>query len=135
MAHIYRIKCNISNKTYVGSTKMTVEQRINCHRALCKQWQLGKANFCSAYEIIETNDFQYELLEDCLIEQKKEREAYWVKVSKSEGNNVNAYIPNRSMKDWYVDNKERWCKHMRDYYHAKKAKIQRMILAPLGTSN
>ena len=120
MAHVYRIKCNISNKTYVGSTKLTLDHRIYCHRALCKQWKLGKANFCTAYEIIEANDFEFELLEDCPLEQKKEREAHWVKLSKEEGDCVNAYIPNRTMAGWYQDNKERWCKHMREYYHAKK---------------
>ena len=121
MALIYQIKCNTTNKTYIGSTKMSLEKRMYAHENLCGRWKDGKANFCSSYPLIETNNYQSCILEQCDLVNKGDRESHWIKITE---NCVNKNIPNRSMKQWYLDNKEEWKAHMKEYYHnVKKPKL------------
>ena len=117
MALIYQIKCNTTNKSYIGSTKMSLEKRMYAHENLCGRWKECKANFCSSYPLIETNNYETSILEHCALESKGERECHWIKITE---NCVNKNVPNRSMKQWYQDNKVRWCKHMKEYYHDVK---------------
>jgi hypothetical protein len=121
MALIYQIKCNTTNKTYIGSTKMSLEKRMYAHENLCGRWKDGKANFCSSYPLIETNNYQSSVLEQCDLVNKGDRESHWIKITE---NCVNKNIHNRSMKQWYLDNKEEWKAHMKEYYHnVKKPKL------------
>jgi hypothetical protein len=117
MALIYSIKCNTTNKTYIGSTKLSLEKRMYAHENLCGRWKEGRANFCSSYPLIETNDYESSILEHCTLEDKRDRESHWIKITE---NCVNKNIPNRSMKQWYLDNKDRWKAHMKEYYHEVK---------------
>jgi hypothetical protein len=124
MALVYQIKCNTTHQSYIGSTKMSLEKRMYAHEHLCVRWKEGKANFCSSYPLIETNNYETTILEECPLEDKRDRESHWVKVTE---NCVNKNVPNRSMKEWYQDNKIRWKAHMKAYYHnVKKPKNQRL---------
>ena len=117
MALIYSITCKTTNKTYIGSTKMSLEKRIYAHENLCGRWLDGKASFCSSYPLIESNNYETSILEHCTLEDKRDRESHWVKITE---NCVNVNIPNRTMKEWYIDNQDRWRQHMKEYYHTVK---------------
>jgi hypothetical protein len=117
MALIYQIKCNTTQQYYIGSTKMTLQKRMYAHENLCHRWKEGKASFCSSYPLIETNEYEASILENCSLEDKRDRESYWIKVTE---NCVNHNIPNRTSKEWYQDNKEKWNEHMKEYYHKVK---------------
>lgn len=124
MALVYQIKCNTTHQSYIGSTKMSLEKRMYAHENLCGHWKEGKANFCSSYPLIETNNYETTILEHCTLENKGERESHWVKITEG---CVNKNVPNRSMKEWYQDNKIQWKAHMKAYYHnVKKPKNQRL---------
>jgi hypothetical protein len=126
MALIYQIKCDTTQQSYIGSTKMSLERRMYAHEHLCIQWKNGRANFCSSYPLIEANNYKTSILEHCTLEDKRDRESHWVKITE---NCVNRNIPNRSMKQWYQDNKIRWKAHMKEYYHKVK-KPKRRLEAP-----
>ena len=61
---IYKVVCNISNLTYVGSTftaKLSV--RLAHHRGHYKQFLKGKGNYITSFQIIERGDYNIHLIE------------------------------------------------------------------------
>jgi len=93
---IYKIVCNITNETYYGSTCQPISVRMGQHR--CKG--------STSKQIIERGDYDYSLVENYNCNNKEElhaRERYWI-----ENNDcVNKIVPNRSLAEYYQDNKER----------------------------
>jgi hypothetical protein len=75
---IYKIIDNTNGNIYIGSTCLTLEQRLKAHREkYYEKRKYGKGN--SSYDIIKNNDYKIELLENfpCKTKQellKKERE-------------------------------------------------------------
>jgi hypothetical protein len=55
---IYKITCNITGEIYVGSTILTLENRLSRHK-----YFNGPRN-CTSIQIIARNDYTMELIED-----------------------------------------------------------------------
>ena len=72
---IYKIVCNITGQIYVGSTKLTLKQRICLH--ITNNNNPNNSN-CSSSIILNNNNWCYELIENCDINNKKERERYYI---------------------------------------------------------
>jgi hypothetical protein len=102
---------------YYGSTAQPLNIRLSCHKSDCKiKNNSSKIMFSvGCPEII--------LLEDYPCETKQEleaRERVWI-----EGNEcVNHYIPGRTMKEWYQDNKEKKKKQSKQYNQDNKETIK-----------
>ena len=80
---IYKIVCNITDKTYIGSTcEPTLARRLAKHVSCFRRWKKdNKHSYISSFQIIEEGDYYIDLLElfpcssgDEL--RKKEREYY-----------------------------------------------------------
>ena len=68
---IYKIVDKENGNVYVGSTKQKyVCDRISKHR--------HPDNTCSSKQIIDNNNYYYELIEVCTDENRKERERYFI---------------------------------------------------------
>ena len=68
---VYKIVCNLSNEAYIGSTTVSLSQRLALHKA-----NLG----CSSRQIIERGDYKIVLIEDYPCERKEQlamRERHW----------------------------------------------------------
>ena len=103
---IYKIVCNITNETYIGSTRRSIEKRMNDHRVI--------NNNCESKHIIKRGDYTASLIEDFPCENKQEllwRERHHMECNEC----INMYLPiisdeerQERERDKYVNNKARW---------------------------
>lgn len=103
---IYAIRNRTSDSVYVGSTTQTLSNRLSHHKSSHRTWMKGETNGCSSFQLL--NDTAYiELLEECEVGVRRERERWWVE---NTPNCVNKLIPNRTeaewKAEWYQRNKE-----------------------------
>jgi len=122
-AKIYRIVCNVTGLTYVGSTTRTLAQRLCNHRAEYNRYlanpDRGK---CSSIEVLAGGDFDIVLLEKVACEckdQLRQRERYYVETIEC----VNKYIPGRTLVEYYETNKETLLEYQRKYREANRETI------------
>ena len=122
-SRIYRIVCNDTGKQYFGSTTQSLAKRLSRHKAGFKQWQKGNNTFTTSYEIIEGGNFDIVLVEELPniknIEQLRARERYHIEANEC----VNKVIPNRTLKEYYVANKEEIKAKSNAYYAEHKEKV------------
>jgi len=111
---IYKIVCNETNEVYYGSTIIKLKYRINRHR---------NSNMCMSRQIINRNNYYYELIEDYSCNNKYEletRERWYI-----ENNNcINKIIPTRTDKEYYENNKEKIKVREKIYREQNKEKLQ-----------
>ena len=115
---IYKIVDNTNQNVYIGSTCKTLKTRLSVHKCHYKMFLKGLYGNIKSFDIIKNNNYKIELLEDCNIKTKQEllaRERYFIK----NNNCLNKYIPGRSYKQYYNDNKDK----AKDYYETNKDKI------------
>ena len=121
---IYKIVCNETGEIYYGSTiKKYLSNRIAHHRV---------KNCCSR-QIINRNNYYYELIEDYSCNNKKEletRERWYIENNEC----INKLIPIRTKeeikeyhKEYYQQNKEqikeKKKQYLKDYYQENKEKL------------
>jgi hypothetical protein len=76
---IYKITSPQTDTVYIGSTTQTLQKRLSKHKSDYKQYQNGKVNYISSYEILKYGDAKIELIDENKYEtmtelQYKERE-------------------------------------------------------------
>ena len=59
MGIVYKITCNVTGLCYIGSTKTTLEKRLQGHIYDIKYKRY------TVYQVLEHNDYNAEILEDC----------------------------------------------------------------------
>lgn len=107
---IYRIVCNITGLTYIGSTCQTLSQRLTKHRFNYKTLlEKPEKKLVTSVKVIAGGDYDIVLLEKCPCESKEElhkRERYYIESMDC----VNKVIPTRTeaekKKVYYDANKE-----------------------------
>ena len=108
---IYSIKCNKTNKEYIGSTISDLKKRLREHKSDYKSYKKNKKNYISSFSIIENGDYNIMLLEEyqnCKNNfEKREREAFYILKNKCENKN----IPNRTKQQYYKDKRIDILKH------------------------
>jgi len=103
---IYKIGCNITGETYIGSTTKSLEERYNHHKK--------PSNDCSSKQITERGNFYIELLETYPCNNEFElnrKEGEYQKSIKC----INERIAGRTPKEYYEDNKEKIDAHKYQY--------------------
>ena len=124
---IYKVVCNISNLTYVGSTftaKLSV--RLAHHRGHYKYFLKGKGNYITSFKIIERGDYNIHLIETVQVDTIYElrlKERYYVETLEC----VNKVRPalfedekDEYFKKYYEDNKEEFKIKFKKYYEEHK---------------
>jgi hypothetical protein len=120
---IYKIVCNITGLVYIGSTTQTLSQRLQDHKKNYKQYLNEKFDFVSSFIIIENNNYNIILIEDCACEKKEQllsKERFWIENTEC----VNLKIPLRTQKEWREDNKEKMKKYLKLWYEDNQEKIK-----------
>jgi hypothetical protein len=64
---IYMLKCNLTNKVYIGSTCSSLSNRLKQHLYNYKQFLNDNYNFVTSFLILENNDYKIVLIEDFLV--------------------------------------------------------------------
>lgn len=83
---IYKITNKINGKSYIGLSS-NIEERFKKHRQ--KQ---GEKILYSAFEKYGIENFEFSVLEYCLLEQLAEREKYWIAYYDTYNNGYNATL-------------------------------------------
>ena len=116
---IYKIYCNITGETYYGSTVNTLAKRMGKHRTEAKE--NSKKNVASR-SIINRGDYDCSLIENYECNNKQElhaRERYWIENNEC----VNKYVPGRTKKEYYENNKEYIAENKKEHYENNKDRI------------
>ena len=121
-ALIYKLSCNVTGKVYYGSTTRTISHRISRHKT---SFRLDRG--CRSKEIIENWDYKTEVLEEVNLENRLERESYYIKNFDC----VNKKIPLRTKKEFMKEydkerNKEKYtCQCGIQYTRQHKARHEK----------
>ena len=120
---IYKIVCNVTNLIYIGSTTQTLSQRLQDHRSDYKKYLNKKFPFISSFKIIENNNYEIILIEDCRCERKEQllsRERFWIENTEC----VNLKIPSRTQKEYRENNREKIKEQMKQYRENNLEKVK-----------
>lgn len=104
---IYQLVCYETGETYIGSTAMSLEDRLKGHRS-------KTGNKCCSKQIIDRNNYYIELLETypCNNEfELKRKEGEYQKSMKC----INHNIAGRTDAEYRQDNKEKLAKYNKKY--------------------
>ena len=106
---IYKIESMIGNKIYIGSTTNDyLSNRMAKHRNKYKSYKLGKEDKYYVFDIFDEYGIEncfITLIENCKcndINELRDRERFYIKSLDC----VNKNIPTRTLKEYYIDNKE-----------------------------
>ena len=100
---IYRLTCNVTGMTYIGSTASPLPVRLQQHSFRQEQftkYEIG--NYCGSFKIIEGSDYKIELIEEYPCNSKTElrmRERYWYDLEKEKVTLCNLFLPYRFYAD------------------------------------
>ena len=97
---------NTNGDIYIGSTSQKINDRMKIHRADAK-----RNKHCSSKKIINNNDYEVIIIEECDEENRKEREQYWI--DNLDCINIYNTIFNKKeyMKKWWSERKEEKSKY------------------------
>jgi len=132
---VYGIICNITNEKYIGSTILTLDERLIGHKTEYNRWlQDNNYTYLSSFQILERGDYKIILLESCPCNNSEElrmREREWFdKVP-----NVNIRRPFRSkeeekeyckeyVKEWKKQHQEQIREQNKEYYEQNKERLK-----------
>ena len=120
MYKIYEIRCNQTDEVYIGSTSRTLEERLKSHISESKRNETQRRTTSSP--IIERDNYVIKELDSTNIEEKRfELERYYIE---NIPNCINKYIPTRTDKEYYDDNKEKNKIYKKEYREKNKEKIK-----------
>jgi hypothetical protein len=113
--YVYSIRSHQTKDIYIGSTKDILSRRLAGHRYSYKQYLNGTYPYLTSFEIIKYEDAYIELIELIEYTDKNEliaREGHHIRIMDC----VNKHIPNRTKKEYNLDNKEKNKNHKKQYY-------------------
>ena len=120
---IYKIVSDNIEGTYYGSTADTLWSRFGKHNSDFRAWKKGKCRYVTSFKLIESGNASIVLVEYFPCNSKielKARERWYIE----NHNCVNKYVPNRTPKEWYQDNKDKKKEEFKEYYQNNKDKIK-----------
>ena len=109
---------------YYGSTYQSLSQRMSIHRSNYRRWKEGKYHNVSSFKIFEEcDDYRIELVENYPCSNKEElnaREGYYIRNNTC----VNKVVPDRTKKEYRIDNKEKIKEQSKQYRENHKEEIK-----------
>ena len=128
-AVIYKLTCKNPEITdiYVGSTTQFTKRK-NQHKSACNN-KNNKRHHLNVYQFIRGNgswiNWQMVEIEKYRATDKldlERRERYWLEQLHA---TLNSYVPTRTQKQYYEDNRERFIKYRKEYNEKHKDKISK----------
>ncbi len=83
---IYKIINTKNNKVYIGSA-LSVFSRLNCHKNLLNKKKHFNSHLQKSWEKYGSDNFKFEIIEECESNLLQEREEYYIKIHNSNNNN------------------------------------------------
>lgn len=121
LGKIYKIIDNTNENIYIGSTcEPTLARRLSKHVWSFKFYKEGgKTNFVTSFTIIENENYDIVLLENCICQSKDQlhtRERYYIESMKC----VNKVIPTRTDKEYRESENVKLAQ--KEYWQSEKGK-------------
>jgi len=132
---IYTIRSHQSDLYYIGSTCMPLYKRLYKHNINKKEYENGKHNYVSSFEILKYEDHYIELLEEYKCENKTElerREGELIRENKEKCVNIKKYMSRTKEdkkeynKEYLINNKEHIYKKNKEYREENKELLKTM---------
>jgi|688.fasta_scaffold493325_1 hypothetical protein len=117
MINIYKISSKLTNLVYIGSTNRKLNQRLSEHKSDYKKCFNNETHNTTSFDIIKLGECKIQLLEICEIENRNERERWYIENTE---NVINKNLPGRTMVEWCNDNKNYYKTHFIEYYKTHK---------------
>jgi hypothetical protein len=139
---IYRIHSESERKEYIGSTIMKLHKRLSRHKTNYRKWLVDKdERYCGSYEILKTDDYIIDVLEEVEVESKEElrkfeRQWYDKRISEiGRDRVVNKYRPYATIKEkkeseveynkeYREQNKDKFLEYQKQYREQNKDKLR-----------
>lgn len=86
MIGIYKFQNKITQQVYIGQS-INIEKRFKSHK---KDYINGNNKFYTAIQEFGWDNFTFEILEECPVEQLNQREKYWIQYYDSFQNGYNS---------------------------------------------
>lgn len=118
---IYKLVCNTTGLQYIGSTIEDLHRRKRQHEKDYKNWKNGIYHYITSFKILEKNTYDIVLILEYPCENKQElerKEREYIESLEC----VNKYIPTRTQKEYYNENKEQIQQYKKDWYNDNKEK-------------
>lgn len=115
VGYIYKLKSNKTDKVYIGSTSLSMNDRLIRHKACFMRYNRGLGRYNTAFQLLVYRDCDCEILEIVHFNDKwflRERETFHMGLNKC----VNKRKALFNYDTYYQDNKER----IKAYYQANK---------------
>ena len=126
LGKIYKIKCNITGQTYIGSTcEKTLARRLAGHTRAYKRHLDGKFSNVSSFKVLENGDYFIVLLESVNCENNDElkaRERFHIENNKCTNKNIPGRTNKEYKKGYCQANKEKKRLYDKEYCQANKEK-------------
>lgn len=139
---IYKICSHHTDDVYYGSTTQSLAVRLGGHKSQMKNWKAGKGcNYVTSFEVLKYEDSHIVFVADAKCDTKEQllaKESEYIKKNKC----VNKYVPNRTRKEYYQDNKDEISekgkqfyiqntdavlKNRKEYYDSNKEKVKERV--------
>ena len=111
---IYRLVSDLSGLQYIGSKCDTLSRRMSGHRSHYKDFLYKNGQFTTSFQVLENADATIVLIENFPCDSKEElhrRERFYIETTEC----VNKMIPTRTLREYYVDNKDRILERCKRY--------------------
>jgi len=69
---IYRVVCNETGLQCIGSTCITLKQRLQQHKSSYKSYKNGKGNYITSFKIFKNTNYDIVLIEDSPCDKKEQ---------------------------------------------------------------
>ena len=124
---IYKIYGKTHDMVYYGSTAQYYAcNRKAEHNKDYKRWKLGKCHKCSSYDILDTGDWIFEVVEKYPCNTKEElrkREGWYIQNNKCINKTRCGMSKKEQKREDYLNNAERYKQKSKDWYRNNKNKI------------
>ena len=130
MPLIYKLHSPKHNLTYFGSTELTLKDRHRRHISAFKGWKKNKGAFATSHLVISTNNYKISIMEECNLDNMKEREDYYI----CHFNCVNHNRPGRTARQYYLDNSMKLKEYQKQYNASNRGYQNERLVCICGTS-
>ena len=120
LINFYKIISANTNMVYVGSTKKTLEERLQKHDRDYKYFQEGKQRYITSFEILEFKNYSIELIETKLCETKTDRDTRECWHIINTANTVNKCLPGRTMTQYHQEHEEEIHRYQQQYQQVNR---------------
>jgi uncharacterized protein YbaP (TraB family) len=118
---IYKISSPQCEKFYIGSTIVTLKERLSKHKADYKRYIKNIKGYITSFEIIKFDDCIIELIKDVKCENRKELDKIEGECIKEHHDRIlNKNVAGRTIKEYYEANKEIKKQKDKNYREANK---------------